>query len=67
MKSASLNLLEPTGPVQACNGVALLNIASDQATFIKAKHSCRACRCDLAVDNCYTEHNLSASLLYVKF
>jgi len=24
MKSGSLNLLEPSGPVQACNGIALL-------------------------------------------
>jgi len=29
LKSGSLNLLEPSGPVQACNGIALPFILSD--------------------------------------
>jgi hypothetical protein len=28
MKSGSLNLLEPSGPVKACNGIALPNLAN---------------------------------------
>jgi hypothetical protein len=33
LKSGSLNLLEPSGPVQACNGIALLlpNIADEMS------------------------------------
>jgi hypothetical protein len=29
LKSGSLNLLEPSGPVQACNGIALPYLSSD--------------------------------------
>ena len=33
MKSGSLNLLEPSGPVQSCNGIALLWVIAVQAVF----------------------------------
>jgi hypothetical protein len=36
MKSGSLNLLEPSGPVQACNGIALpfINISNEMQLYL---------------------------------
>ena len=34
-KSGNLNLLEPSGPVQACNGIALLSSVKDQMFNMK--------------------------------
>jgi len=39
LKSGSLNLLEPSGPVQACNGIALplpfYNICKNKSNFLR--------------------------------
>jgi hypothetical protein len=39
LKSGSLNLLEPSGPVQACNGIALLYLVMSNMTAPMAKYS----------------------------
>jgi hypothetical protein len=39
LKSWSLNLLEPSGPVQACNGTAFALLKLEQRTTIYDKHA----------------------------
>ena len=54
MKSGSLNLLEPSGPVQACNGTALtLSFTSITVSGLK---------CSLRVRGIEVRHNLMTSL-----
>jgi len=36
-KSGSLSLLEPSGPVQACNGITLLLVATNVPDFITGR------------------------------
>jgi 7-keto-8-aminopelargonate synthetase-like enzyme len=39
LKSWSLNLLKPSGPVQACNGIAFTLLKLEQRTTIYDKHA----------------------------
>jgi hypothetical protein len=36
-KSGSLNLLEPSGPVQACNGISLVLVATNVPEFVAGR------------------------------
>jgi hypothetical protein len=48
LKSGSLNLLEPSGPVQACNGIALTfmaDIIENTKRSLKTDPACYSCQC----------------------
>ena len=41
MKSGNLNFLEPSGPLQACNGIALLFFESSPHPLVSVRILCR--------------------------